>query len=183
MKSQNSDFWLHRKVRNIERRILNTINVYNGAKISAKICKILQKGFLHTYFCSTVYVDGIQNSPLNVLYVPMKKKMAFLQIHFLHLSLTSQEKVKEIWNLKIRIFDFIGRCETLRGEFWIPSTYTMEQKLVQKYAKYCKNGFCTPIFARPYTLMVFKILLSTFRTFLWKKNGIFANSFFAPLLD
>ena len=27
----------------------------------------------------------------------MKKKMAFLQIHFLHLSLTSQEKVKEIF--------------------------------------------------------------------------------------
>ena len=107
-----------------------------------------------------------------------EKKMAFLRIHFLHLSLTSQEKVKEIWNLKIRIFDFIGRCETLRGEFWIPSTYTMEQKLVQKYAKYCKKGFCTPIFARPYTLMVFKILLSTFRTFLWKKKWHFSEFIF-----
>ena len=101
MKSQNSDFWHHRKVRNVERRILNTINVYNGAKISAKICKILQKCFLHTYFRSTVYVDGIQNSPLDVSHLPMKKKMAFLRIHFLHLSLTSQEKVSLI-NLGFR---------------------------------------------------------------------------------
>ena len=76
---------------------MNTINKYGRAKISAKTSKILQKWLLHTYFCSTVYVDGIQNSPLNVLYVPMKKKMAFLQIQFLHLSLTSQEKVKEIF--------------------------------------------------------------------------------------
>ena len=109
MKFQNSDFWLQNKVEDVKTRILNTINVYGRAKISAKTSKILQKWLLHTYFCSTVYVDGIQNSPLDVLYVPMKKKMAFLQIHFLHLSLTSQEKVKEIWNFKIRIFDFIIR--------------------------------------------------------------------------
>ena len=88
-------------MRNVERRILNTINVYNGAKISAKISKILQKCFLHTYFRSTVYVDGIQNSPLDVSHLPMKKKMAFLRIHFLHLSLTSQEKVKEIFGFNL----------------------------------------------------------------------------------
>ena len=97
MKFQNSDFWLQNKVEDVKTIILNTINVYGRAKISAKTSKILQKWLLQTYFCSTVYVDGIQNSPLNVLYVPMKKKLAFLQIHFLHLSLTSQEKVKEIF--------------------------------------------------------------------------------------
>ena len=64
--------------------------------MSAKISKILQKRLLHTYFRSTVYVDGIQNSPLDVLYVPMKKKMAFLRIDNLDLYLTSQEKGKEI---------------------------------------------------------------------------------------
>ena len=96
MNSQKCQFFFHKKVRNVERRILNTINVYNGAKISAKISKILQKCFLHTYFRSTVHIDGIQNSPLDVSHPPMKKKLAFLRIHFLHLSLTSQEKVKEI---------------------------------------------------------------------------------------
>ena len=99
MEFQNSDFWLHNKVEHVKRRILNTINVYGRAKISAKTCKILQIRLLHTYFCSTVHVDGIQNSPLDVLYVPMEKKMAFLRIHILHLSLTSQEKVKEIFFL------------------------------------------------------------------------------------
>ena len=99
MEFQNSDFGLHNKVEHVKRRIFNTINVYGRAKISAKTCKILQIRLLHTYFCSTVHVDGIQNSPLDVLYVPMEKKMAFLRINILHLSLTSQEKVKEIFFL------------------------------------------------------------------------------------
>ena len=94
MKFQNSDFWLQNNVEDVKRRILNTINVNVLAKISAKISKILQKWFLHTYFRSTVHVDGIQNSPLDVSHLSMKQKMAFLRIHFLHLSLTSQEKVK-----------------------------------------------------------------------------------------
>ena len=82
MKFKNSDFWFQNKVEDVKRRILNTINVYGRANIGAKISKIMQKRLLHTFFRSTIYVDGIQNSPLDILYVHMKKNGIFANSYF-----------------------------------------------------------------------------------------------------
>ena len=70
------------KQEDIERRLL-----IKNVHIRAKMSKIVQKMLLHAHFCSTIYVDGSQNSPLDVLYLTMKKKMANLQIHIFALFL------------------------------------------------------------------------------------------------
>ena len=92
MNSQKCHFFFHRKVRNVERRILNTINVYGRAKIGVQKAFLQYFAYFCTNFCSIVYVDGIQNSPLDVPHLPMMSKIRILRFH---ISLTFSWLVKE----------------------------------------------------------------------------------------
>ena len=81
MNSQKCHFFFHRHVEDVERRILNTINVHGRSKIGVQKSFLQYFAYFRTNFCSTVHVDGIQNSPLDVLYLILKSKIRILKFH------------------------------------------------------------------------------------------------------